>query len=220
MTMISKTLLSLSIATSLILPLTTASADEKENGGGHMVSVSITNISPTSFTPPMVALCKRRMDPIATLGEPASEALSATAEGGDTSGLQAIFTENNCAVGVHPGLVGPGETVTIDVPGRLNYRLHLASMLLPTNDGFIYSSGHRARYIKRHGLQLNAYDAGTEFNDELCANIPGPQCQGSPFSAGRELNNFVRPHPGIQGFADVSAAEYNWGDPVALIHIN
>ena len=31
---------------------------------------------------------------------------------------------------------------------------------------------------------------------------------------------FVRPHPGIQGFSDVSAETYSWGDPVAVIKVN
>jgi len=66
---------------------------------------------------------------------------------------------------------------------------------------------------------LKSFDAGTEFNDENCTNIPGPQCGGEGFNSAREANNFVKPHPGIQGFSDVSAQTYNWGEPVAYIKI-
>ena len=118
---------------------------------------------------------------------------------------------------MHSGAVAPGETITIEVSGHKSDYLHFASMLLPTNDGFIYSSGHRVKQIKRKGkLWLTSYDAGTEANDELCANISGPQCGGEGFNAEREVNNFVKPHPEIQGFNDVSAQTYNWGGARAI----
>ena len=63
--------------------------------------------------------------------------------------------------------------------------------------------------------------SGTEFNDELCAHIPGPPCGGAGegFNAERETNNFVRPHPGLSNVGDVDTAQYAWGEPVARIMI-
>ncbi|MEE9352484.1 MAG: spondin domain-containing protein [Thiotrichaceae bacterium] len=206
---------SLSIAALLILPLSAASADQH-----GIIKVKITNISNVVFTPPLVALCKKRAASIAHVGEPASDLLEPLAEGGDTSALANSFENNNCNTASHPGPVLPGETVTLEVSGKYRDYLYMASMLLPTNDGFIYTSGKRARTIKRKGkLWLKSYDAGTEVNDEICANIPGPQCGGEGFNAERLDNNFVRPHPGIQGFADVSAQTYDWGEPVAFITV-
>lgn len=203
-----------SILTVLMLPMLIASASDDD------MKVSITNISNVVFTPPIVALCKKRILPIAKVGLPASDELEALAEGGDTSLLAGIFESNNCSYTSASAPVLPGETVSLELPGRNKSYLHIASMLLPTNDGFIYTSGKKVKQIKRKGsLSLKSYDAGTEFNDELCANIPGPQCGGEGFNGARETNNFVKPHPGIQGVADVSAATYNWEEPVAYIKV-
>ncbi len=211
-----KTTLSFSIATVLMLPLSVTSASDDY----RMVKVSITNISNVVFTPPLVALCRKRVAPIAKIGKPASDLLEPLAEGGDTSGLAADFNNKRCNTIEHNAPVLPGETVTIEVMGRHKNYLHVASMLLPTNDGFIYTSGYRVKHIKRKGqLWLNSYDAGTEVNDELCANIPGPQCGGEGFNPERLDNNFVKPHSGTQGFADVSSQTYSWGDPVAFITV-
>ncbi|HHL19183.1 MAG TPA: hypothetical protein ENJ33_05565 [Thiothrix sp.] len=211
-----KTALSFSIAAMLILPLSIASASHSST-----MTVKITNISNVVFTPPIVALCKKRIQPIAKVGSPASNELEPLAEGGDTSALANIFDYNACNYVTSATPIPPGESITLELTGRRQHYLHMASMLLPTNDGFIYSSGHKVKHIKKQGgLALRSYDAGTEFNDELCANIPGPQCGGEGFNATREDNNFIKPHPGIQGAADVSAATYNWGEPVAYIEIN
>lgn len=215
-----KTALSLSVATILALPLSTALAGHGYDNNDNTVKISLTNISSVVFTPPIFALCNKRMAPIAKLGKSASDQLEPLAEGGDTSGLASLFDDHNCTSASHSGAVAPGETITVELMGSRRDYLHFASMLLPTNDGFTYSSGYKAWHIKRRGgLALNSYDAGTEINDEMCSNIPGPQCGGEGFNATREDNNFVRPHPGIQGFSDVSAETYNWGDPVATIKV-
>ena len=216
-----KNFFSIAIAASLTLPLSFAMASH-DDGDNNMrtMKVSITNISNTVLTPPIVALCKKRMSPIARLGEPASDALEALAEGGATSGLAGVFADNNCNSTAATTPVLPGETLTLEVTGRKKDYLHMAAMILPTNDGFVFTSGKKVKQIIRRGaLRLKSFDAGTEFNDELCANIPGPQCGGEGFNAAREANDFVKPHPGIRGFADVSAQTYNWGNPVALIKV-
>lgn len=216
MRLLVKSTLALSITVTFLLPMSFAAADYRYNK--RMVKISLTNISSTVFTPPIFALCNKRMTPIATIGKPASDLLEPLAEGGDTSGLAGLFADNNCSTASHPAPVLPGETITVELP-KGKY-LHMASMLLPTNDGFIFTSGYKVRKIARWGsLRLKSYDAGTEINDELCANIPGPQCGGEPFNATRLDNNFVRPHAGIQGFADVSSQTYSWGDPVAIIKV-
>ena len=66
-----------------------------------------------------------------------------------------------------------------------------------------------------------AYDAGTEANDELCTHIPGPPtvCQGEGFNPSRGADNFVHIHSGIHGIGNLSAARYDWRNPVARITI-
>lgn len=212
--------LSISIIATLLLPTSIVWANHTDSRN-KIIKVSVTNISNVVFTPPIIALCKKRITPIATLGLTASDALEALAEGGNTSELATLFDDEHCNHVVAAAPILPGETLIFELMGRKRDYLHMASMLLPTNDGFTFTSGYKVRKIKRKGqLMLTSYDAGTEFNDEMCANIPGPQCGGEGFNQERETNNFVKPHAGIQGVADVSASQYNWGDPVAYIRID
>jgi hypothetical protein len=204
-----------SIATTLILSTPVAFASHPQT-----IEISLTNISNVVFTPPVFALCKKKMMPIATVGETASVSLENLAEAGDTAPLIALFTENNCSIVSHSAPIASGETIIIELTGNKKDFLHFAAMLLPTNDGFIYSSGQRVKKIKKKGpLMLTAYDAGTELNDEICANIPGPMCNGEGFNSEREDNDFVKPHAGIHGFADIFAKDYSWGEPVAYIKV-
>ena len=216
-----KTALSLSIALSLLFPLSYVSADDDDGDDGNKtITISLTNISTVVFTPPILALCRNKIAPIARVGAPASDLLEPLAESGDTSGLAGLFGEHGCSFVAQSTPVLPGETTTVELTGSKKSRLHVASMLLPTNDGFIYTSGHKVKNIKKRvKLRLRSFDAGTEVNDELCGNIPGPQCGGEGFNPERTDHNFVRPHPGIQNVGEVSAAQYNWGEPVAIVRV-
>lgn len=205
---------------STLLHSSLALADDDYQGQEH--EITITNISSTVMTPPIIALCRNKhVEPIAVVGEEASEELEHLAEGGDTSMLQEYFEDNGCNIAISETPILPGKSVTLEIEGRKKDFLHVASMLLPTNDGFIFKSGIRLKKIeKRSHINLESYDAGTEFNDEVCANIPGPQCGGEGFNEAREPNNFVRPHPGLHGKGSVAPDVYNWGDPVATLSVN
>jgi hypothetical protein len=64
-----------------------------------------------------------------------------------------------------------------------------------------------------------AYDAGSEMNDELCSNIPGPQCGGAPFSMGL-AEGYVHISRGISGEGDLAASAYDWRNPVARVSVS
>ncbi len=198
----------------LVLP-GSATAGEKK------IEVNITNLSAKIvLTPPVVAASVDRIS-VFRLTEPASEALEKLAEGGITDDLAAMFEAQNASVVQADVPILPGETLTLYVYGQSYSRISLASMLLPTNDAFVALNGRR---IKPYGVAtffLPAYDAGTEPNDEDCANIPGPlpSCGGGsgydpnpPFGEG-----FVYPHPGTHGEGGISAEEHSWADPVAMV---
>jgi N-methylhydantoinase B/oxoprolinase/acetone carboxylase alpha subunit len=63
------------------------------------------------------------------------------------------------------------------------------------------------------------YDAGTEPNDELCANIPGPVCGGEGGSPDVDGEGFVHIHAGIHDIDDLPAQDYDWRNPGARITI-
>ena len=65
----------------------------------------------------------------------------------------------------------------------------------------------------------NGYDAGSEMNDELCVNIPGPRCGGDGEFKALSGEGYVHISPGIQGIGDLSSAVYDWRNPVAVVTI-
>ena len=64
--------------------------------------------------------------------------------------------------------------------------------------------------------------AGTEVNNELCSHIPGPACSATSGNAEQEPGEgFVHIHRGFYGIGgELSAAGYNWQNPVAEIYIS
>ena len=222
------------IAGSLLLS-TVAFAGDHDNGNhngngspaARTYEVTITNItSGQVFTPVLVATHTSDVS-FFELGAAPSPELADLAEGGATGGLQMLldglpeFVMDTNTSGITPDgnpLVNPGESVTIYITGNRDYnRLSLAGMLLPTNDTFVAVNSMRLPRSHTAGLAL-AYDAGSEMNDELCDNIPGPQCGGIPFSDGL-AEGYVHISRGISGERDLKASDYDWRNPVARVTV-
>jgi hypothetical protein len=188
----------------------------------RMFNVSITNLTHgISFTPIFVVSHKKGM-PLFTLGTTASNELTAIAEGGDFQPMSDKLTNSGMAfdTATNGALLAPGETTIITVKTKTDYNhISVASMLLPTNDAFIAINGVKVSKRKPQIIMSPAYDAGSETNDELCAQIPGPTCGGSPFSPTDMGEGYVHIHPGIQGIGDLTSSMYDWRNPTAKITI-
>jgi len=200
--------------------------------GSKMYKVTITNITNSiTFTPIVVASHRNKIS-IFELGEPASDALAKIAESGahdeedGTDGIDGILERNGATVENSGGLLLPGDSITVEVSAAHGARrITVASMMLPTNDGFIALNGVKAP--KRGSLTYYSpgYDAGTEPNDELCGSIPGPFCKGegrSPIDNNAE--GYVHIHRGIHGLVagydtGLAADVFDWRNPVAKITI-
>jgi hypothetical protein len=121
------------------------------------------------------------------------------------------------------GLLLPGKSVTVIVSAEHGAKfISVGSMMLPTNDGFI---GVNSVEVPKRGsvsYYSPGYDAGSEINDEICANIPGPTCGGAGPSPGDDPDNegYVQIHRGTQGIGDLTAAVYDWRNPVARITVS
>jgi len=178
--------------------------------------VTITNLTRSEvFTPIMVATHKRSKNML-MLGSEASDVLAAMAEGGDTSGLSDFLKPHDT---VSSGaLLEPGKSVTVRVTAMEKSRISVAAMLIPTNDAFFAVNGMK---LPKHSMTIMspAYDAGSEPNDELCANMPGPVCGGEGGSPGAGGEGYVHIHAGIHGIGDLAAADFDWRNPVAKITI-
>jgi hypothetical protein len=210
--------LSTAAAAGLLLSSSAATA-----GGPASYQVTITNITNSiNFTPILVASHRKGVS-LYELGSPASDELTAIAEGGDIAPLAAELQDDLRVADVQDsgGLLGPGESVTVAVSAANGaHNISIASMMIPTNDGFIALNSVKA---PRHGTVTYyspGYDAGSEPNDELCISIPGPTCGGEGLSPDSDGEGYVHVNRGIHGIGDLAPDVHDWRNPVAKITIS
>lgn len=192
-----------------------------------MYEITVTNVTKAvSFTPILVASHNAGVS-LGRAGGVASTELAELAEDGVTARLQSVLDANDSVRGTatSTGLLAPGQSVTIQVPARRARYLSLASMVVPTNDTFIWVDSLQA---PRRGNQtvtahVYAYDSGTEVNDELCENIAGPamECPGGAGAKGKAGSGegFIHIANGIQGSGDLMRSMRDWRGPVAEVRI-
>lgn len=187
--------------------------------------VTITNLTYQQVFSPILVASHRRGVRLFTAGEGASDELIAVAEGGDFGPLSDALSANSRVRDVQDsgGPLPPGQSVSVIVSARGAQEISLASMLVNTNDAFFALNGVAApRRFRSASFRLPAYDAGSEPNDEICDNIPGPACDGSlqqGLSPDTDGEGFVHIHRGIHGGADLDEAIYDWRNPVAQVEI-
>lgn len=206
----------------IAVTLLSTQVNADRNHGQNHYKVTVTNITKgISFTPLLASTHNRKVS-LFEVGESASEEVSRVAEGGDIASLTKLLSESN---NVHStasssGLLAPGESVEIEIDGARKFKkISLISMLLPTNDTMLALQGVK---LPKHGkatYYMNAYDAGTETNDEYCVNIPGPHCGGAPFSPEDDGEGYIYPSPTIHGEADLQREAYQWNGPVGKVVI-
>lgn len=192
------------------------------------------------FTPLLVASHDMNTH-IFQLGQTASAELQVQAEGGDPSGVAGILDAAGAVVDVNAagGLLMPGASASLTMDtGSLSY-LSLTAMLLPTNDGF---AGVDAWNIPTapgvYWINVNAYDAGTEANDEIINGGGAPGTPGIPAAPGMdggmnatgvttsETNQTIHIHRGnlgdddaTGGKSDVDNRIHRWLNPVLRVRV-
>jgi hypothetical protein len=207
------------------------------------IKVKITNLTnATYFTPLLFAAHSSQTDLFET-GTEATTSLQAMAEGGDTSLLINDVLSANGEIVDNPagGLLAPGDSAEakMDIENRRNKFLSVVAMLLPTNDGFVgLDSLKIPKKPGKYTYYLNAYDAGTEANDEIingggALNTPGVPADpsgnggsGAVASVGPDHNPTVHIHRGVVGDTDPSGGHsdldsrvHQWQNPVARIDL-
>lgn len=205
--------------------------------------VTITNLSNSIYYTPFLVAAHPAGNNLFVTGEPASANLQAMAEGGDTAGLIADVTALGATMVDNPagGLLGPASSTTFNMntDGTTNDRLSLVAMLLPTNDAF---AGLNAVEIPTepgtYTFNVNAYDAGTEANDEIINGGGAPGTPGIPAdpsglsgtggtgAAGPDTNQTVHIHRGslgdtdaTGGISDIDSRVHRWLNPVIRVTV-
>jgi hypothetical protein len=205
----------------LVLAISLVSVNAFADGKKAAYELTITNITKGLLFTPILLMTHKKGVKLFTPGASASAALEELAEGGNTAPLTAMMSMNPKVGSIMTiGALGPGEEVIAEIPAERGFNyVSLASMLLPTNDGFLALNGVRAPKGHNTVMYLSpGYDAGTEINDELCENIPGPHCGGAAVSV-EDGEGYVHIHSGIHDIGDLSPADYDWRNPVARVVI-
>jgi len=221
---------------SALIMLATNSVNARE------LDISITNLTQGIYFTPLLAATHDSDTHLFQPGTMASANLQAMAEGGDISGLISDLAVVNANVSENPaaGLLAPGSTaMTIINSGAGNSYFSLVAMLLPTNDGFVGIDALSLPNIPgTYTYYLNAYDAGTEANDEIINGAGTPGSAGIPADPGgnngtsatgvtsEEGNSMVHTHRGnlgdtdvTGGISDLDSRIHRWLNPVAQLVI-
>lgn len=208
--------------------------------GAAELDISITNLTHGNhFTPVLIAAHGADMH-LFQSGEMASAALQKMAEGGaidelvtQVEGASGVTVQNPAA-----GLMAAGSSVTgVMMDSGSQTHLSLVAMVLPTNDAFIgLDAWPIPTEAGTYTLYLNAYDAGTEANDEIINGAGAPGQPGIPAAPGGDggsngtgvadgsSNDKVHIHPGVLGdtdpnggASDLDSRIHRWLNPVARV---
>lgn len=195
-----------------------------------MFEVSVTNLTVAQPFSPIAVLLTEPGSPAFVVGEPASVGLEMLAESGDNSQLLADMDSRSETSGESP--VAPGAETTfsleLDSSDPSNTELTVLTMLVNTNDAI---TGVQGVNVGNLGVDESmmitgiTYDSGTEANNELAADIPGPAGGGEGFNATRDdVADRVTMHSGVVtmddglGSSDLTE-QHRWDNPTIRVRV-
>lgn len=203
------------------------------------LDITITNLSHGTYFTPLLISGHDSSTHLFQEGSAASSSLRIMAECGDTTSLMSDLSAADNLDNPAAGFLAPGASA-MGMLSTMQTHLSVVAMLLPTNDGFV---GLNAIEIPTaagtYTYYMNAYDAGTEANNELMdtsgcaagmAGIPGDPTMmagsGGSGVAASDSNTMVHIHRGVlgdsdnmAGNSDLSNTVHRWQNPIGKIQI-
>lgn len=206
------------------------------------LSITVTNLTQGLHFTPVITAAHASDNHMFMVGSAATSELQMMAEGGDISGLVSILSNADANISENPaaGLLAPGMSTTYDLTNdSANTHLSMAAMILPSNDGFVgLDSWKIPTEVGTYTINLNAYDAGTEANNELVNGGGALGVLGIPAAPGgdagtngtgvtdTESNTMIHIHRGTLGDdaadggkSDLNNSIHRWLNPVAKLTI-
>ncbi len=211
-----------------MLSVGTAHAKKDKKAKKDKVStyeVTITNITRGQIISPPIVISHNKDFQLFSLGKSASPGLALLAEEGmptdletELSGMDSVFQFYTAEP--PDNFILPGKSVTVEIETQKDFRfLSAAGMLVSTNDAFFAVRGVEVHKKDGMIMEARAYDAGSEFNSEMCAYIPGPPCGKHVHDDKGLPEGYVYIHSGIHGIADLEPADFDWRNPVATVTV-
>ncbi|WP_028116763.1 spondin domain-containing protein [Ferrimonas senticii] len=206
------------------------------------VDFTLTNLTQGIYFTPLLITAHDAQYQLFNVGQAASDELAAMAEGGSIDGLVTIADSISAISVANPagGLLPPAQSTSGQMSLDGDYVLSVTAMVLPSNDGFVgLNSWPIPSEPGSYTVYLNAYDAGTEANNELLVDGGGaPGVLGMPAIPGGlggsggsgvtndEATQVVHIHRGNLGDSDNSAGSsdinsrvHRWLNPVAMLTV-
>ena len=204
------------------------------------VEISVVNLTHGNHFTPLFIAAHDADSHLFQVGEMATPALQKMAEGGDVGDLDAAVMGAGGVTVANPamGLLAPGANVSeVMLDSMEMTHLSIVAMVLPTNDAFMGLDGWEIpTEAGTYTVYVNAYDAGTEANDEVVngggmSGVPGipaaPGGDGGMNGTGimdGSTNSYVHIHPGVLGdtdsaggASDLDSRIHRWLNPVAKV---
>lgn len=206
------------------------------------LSITLTNLTQGLHFTPIIASAHKSDNHIFMSGSAATVELQTMAEGGDISGLASMLQNADANTVENPasGLLAPSMSTTFMLSNdSANTHLSIAAMILPSNDGFVgLDSWKIPTEAGTYTINLNAYDAGTEANNEVVNGGGALGVLGIPAAPGgdagtngtgvtdTETNTMIHIHRGTLGDdmmdggkSDLNNSIHRWLNPVAKLTI-
>ncbi len=187
--------------------------------------IIITNLTKGQIlTTPIVVLHNKKKE-LFKIGEEASPGLITLAEEGQTEKfedeLRALDRKQVDNYAIADTNLLPGKSLKIIIKTKKASKLNftILSMLATTNDTFV--AAHSLPLPKRRTkeYELNAFDAGSEFNNESCDTIPGPPCNNPNVRDTSNAEGFITKSLGLRGTGDLDLEKFGFTGPAAKIEI-
>jgi hypothetical protein len=207
-------------------------------------SIEVLNLTGGTYFTPLLVAAHPASTGLFTPGMPASANLRSMAEGGAIAPLAMDLMNAGAKTLENPaaGLLAPGASTRAVLQNldAANNRLSIVAMLLPSNDGFVALNAMPLPTQKgTYTYWLNAYDAGTEANNEIRGSgapgqpgmpVPPPLESkvgtGGTGVVGAQAEGFVHIHRGVlgdldmsAGTSDINAAQQRWLNPIARVTV-
>jgi hypothetical protein len=222
-----------------LVPVLVLGVDAASASPAGTYRVTITNLTGGQPLTPALAATHKGNDGFFQVGAAASFGIQQIAENGNLApminrirGDRDFFTHvvKEGQTGVPP--IMPGETVSVDITAAPPHNfLSWASMLICTNDGF--TGVNKLTLPSEIGqsvtVETDGYDAGTELNTELFADLVppcGPLTGHDSMGQGTDMTNpalaeggVIHHHEGITAAGDLDPATHDWDNPVAVITV-
>ncbi len=206
------------------------------------LEISVTNLTHGNHFTPLLIAAHDMDSHLFQAGEMATPALQKMAEGGDIADLDAAVMGAGGVTVTNPamGLLAPSakvDSIMLD-SGDMTH-LSITAMVLPTNDAFVGLDAWKIpTEAGTYTFTLNAYDAGTEANDEIINGGGASGTPGIPAAPGGDggmnatgimdnsSNEKVHIHPGVLGdtdmnggVSDLDSRVHRWLNPVARVTV-